>query len=130
MIILSILTVIAFSHKDFRHTQQVNSDRYRFGSITKRLVSNVIGDSFVEAFTDLKDLQEPFRDPFKKYRDANLRNDQLLTLEQKIELGIVTDADLNSYSVRIHELPNFIIDHVQIPHQDQETDIDTPYMKL
>lgn len=108
MVILTIMTTIAFSYKDFKETQKKGFlKREGIMTLTKKLVDNVFTDGFVSAVKDLKDLKEPLRDPFKKYRDANIEHTHLMTLSSKISNGMITEDQLET-QVTVFEKPAFI----------------------
>mmetsp|Transcript_32627 Transcript_32627/g.29501 ORF Transcript_32627/g.29501 Transcript_32627/m.29501 type:complete len:133 (+) Transcript_32627:813-1211(+) len=63
MVILSIMTTIAFSYKDFIETQKTGwllQEDDGVGNLTKKFLRDVVHDSAVSTLEDLKTLKKPF----------------------------------------------------------------------
>lgn len=116
MVILSIMTTIAFSYQDFRETERVGPyfKRDGFKDLTKKLVNEVLKENVVEAFEDLKELKEPLKDPFKKYRDVEIEQTDLLTISMKKEKGLISGDVHRQVRIVVNENPHVIPNFVQI----------------
>jgi len=116
MVILSIMTTIAFSYQDFRESERVGPYFKRDGikDLTKKLVNEVLKENVVEAFEDLKELKEPLKDPFKKYRDVEIEETEILTISVKREKGLISDDVHKQVRIVVNENPHVIPNFVQI----------------
>ena len=114
MVILSIMTTVAFSYQDFKESERVGPYFKRDGlkDLTKKLVNEVLVENVVEAFEDLKELKEPLKDPFKKFKDAEIEEGEILTISVKKEKGLISDDVHKQVRIviteNLHVVPNFV----------------------
>ena len=110
MVILSAVTAFAFSYKDFRETQKKNwlLERQGMKDLAKKLMNDVITDNFVTALEDLKDLRDPFIDPFKSYKPSEIKTDcvTLAVIEETTDSNQSTAT--KDYNATLYERP-FVI---------------------
>jgi len=127
MVILSIVTTVAFSYQDFREAERIGPSFLKKDGIkhlTEKLLQNVIVENVSEAFQDLKELKEPLKDPFKSYRDANIERGEIMTIAAKQEKGLITEEIHKQVRITVHEMPlivpNFINKHEETKDGDSE----------
>jgi len=115
MVILAIMTTMAFSYQDFRESERVGPYFKRDGikDLTKKLVQDVLVENVVEAFEDLKELKEPLKDPFKKYKEINVEQTEIMTISVKKEKGIISDDVHRQVRIVVNENPHIIPNFVQ-----------------
>jgi len=120
MIILAGLLVVAFSHRDFKESQKrgffFGKDQARV--LTKRLLNDVITTNLVNAFGDLKELQDPLTNPFKSYDGgkAQLETSDLMTVSSKLDKGLIGKEVLDEFRVTIDEKPMVIPNFIENKH--------------
>lgn len=114
MVILTFMTTVAFSHRDFKETEKYNVFVKSYGveALTKKLVSNVFKENFITAFEDLKELKEPLKDTFKSYKNGQIEQSNIMAMSSKQKDGFIDDEVFMQFKVNIMEkpqvIPNFI----------------------
>jgi len=110
MVILSIMTTIAFSYKDFTETQKKDCLLEKRGVLTlgRMLMKNVIPDNFVTTFTDLKELGSPLKKPFKSYKPSQVKRDTLSA--DKMLDSTLSTSSIEDSNIEIHQEPMVILE--------------------
>jgi len=108
MVILSIMTTIAFSYKDFKETQKKDCLLEKNGVLTlsRRLMKNVIPENVVGTFLDLKDLGSPIKKPFKPYKPSLVKTDTLSSAKTQDPNASISVDD----EIQVHEKPVVILE--------------------
>jgi len=90
MVILSIVTTIAFSYKDFTETQKKNwlldTEQGVLG-LGKKLINDVVKENIVTTLEDLQDLKNPIKDTLRAFKSGEVKrkgSDQV-AMQENIE---------------------------------------------
>ena len=112
MVILSVITAVAFSYKDFEETQKKNwlLEDQGISTLAKKLMNNVISENFVTTLEDLKELHNPFKDSFIPYKQSEIKTETLNSADGLDRKTI--NPDEYGYDAKIHEKPRVIPDFV------------------
>jgi len=106
MVVLSVMTTIAFSYKDFKEMQKSGwlLDDQSMMDLGKRLVNNVMSESFITTLEDLKELGDPLQNPFRSFKPGEVKK-EANSGSTDTDSSYNNDKDSNA---KIYELPTVI----------------------
>lgn len=112
MVILSIMTAIAFSYKDFKEIQKKNwlLEDHGITTLARKLMNDVITDNIVTTFEDLKELHNPLRDSFVAYKPSEVKK------YTKSDEELSPNPEDYDFQAKVHEKPRVIPDFVNTPN--------------
>jgi len=106
MVVLSVMTTVAFSYKDFKEMQKTGwlLEEQSMMDLGKRLMNNVVSESFVTTLEDLRELGDPLQNPFRSFKQGEVKKGGNLSSSTETDTNL---GDKDS-STKIHELPSVI----------------------
>jgi len=108
MLILSLLTTIAFSYKDFRESQKQNwlLEEQGVMDLGKKFMNSVMTDNIVTTLEDLKDL----KDPFTSFKPSEIKKNTISDEQTVMNISMQKDKD---HHAQMYEAPRVIPDFIK-----------------
>jgi len=113
MVLLSVLTTIAFSYKDFTDSQKKNwllDQSHGVIGLGKKLISDVVTENIITTFEDLKDLKNPIKDPFRTFTSGEVKR----KMSDQVAVDVNAEKDCHA---EVHENP-YVVPEFFAPKQN------------